>query len=104
MCLCPPPPLATAIMEQAVRKWPQLNRSVVGLSSEAELVQTLLENPTQSPSGVCQMTGRAGGGLGRVCIATYSMYHYCDVVRRVCVCVMMAPSIHLGVWSRSLML
>ena len=63
----PPLPLslttATAIMREAVRKWPQLNGSLVALANETQLVNTLMNMSDQNPSGVCQPNGRAGGNI-----------------------------------------
>ena len=63
----PPLPLslttATAIMREAVRKWPQLNGSLVALANETQLVNTLMNMSDQTPSGVCQPDGRAGGNM-----------------------------------------
>ena len=53
--------LATAIMGEAVRRWPQLSDSLVPLPDESELVNTLMNMSTQSPDSLCSPDGRAGG-------------------------------------------
>ena len=53
--------LATAIMGEAVRRWPQLSDSLVPLQDESELVNTLMNMSTQFPPSLCSSDGKAGG-------------------------------------------
>ena len=48
-------------MREAVRKWPQLNESLIALADEAELVNTLMNMSDQYSGSVCEPYGRAGG-------------------------------------------
>ena len=67
-------------MKLAAQKWPHLNGSLVGLSSESELVDILMINSTQDPPGVCQQEGRAGGESGDEIL--YPYFSLCSILYR----------------------